>query len=671
MRDRKVIEALIILALSLTTLVTFQYSWWTGYKFFEYKFFIITIILTTIILSFKNKIFYVLLLMSLLFINYAGIGSVFIVIFLWFTAYLIGKKVYEFLYKHDSEREILEFSALGFSIIGLIVTVSSHFPINFGIYYIALFAFFYIFNYASIIKTISSIRKFSLVDTKIDTLSLFILIICSAFLYMVTVIPDVGHDSLSTHLTIPKLIAQNYKWDYDVNKYIWSVLPMGVEMLYVPTYIFGGEDAVRILNTSFIMACGLQIYLIARKYYSNDNVAILFGLAFLSLPATFYLLGSTFVEPCYLFFILIAFTHLLIKPIFWLPMAIIFGYACTMRITGILFMPVILIYYLFMSNSATGKYKNFITISCFFLIFSTIPYIYSYYATGSPVFPLLNEIFKSDLWEKGGFYNPFYVNDLGISNIWYIIFNSEKYGEFSSSGTIGILMAIAIPFQLLYLLYSWKKIAYFKFEICILLSGFIYVATLFYVQAYLRYVFPGLMLIYLSFVVILSKANISLNVIKIFLTTVIVINILKIPYTSTFFPNNWEIYLNKSAKDKYISAMRPYAIAGQILDKFPEYKNSKILLVGYGYDPVYYYFPKNTVAYTWHSMHVYNLINDVPRLTYKLEPAVRKLGINIIVCPDIQVKEDDKNFSIQCKSITSKLFITNGVYVGLVNDDIK
>ena len=60
-----------------------------------------------------------------------------------------------------------------------------------------------------------------------------------------------------------------------------------------------------------------------------------------------------------------------------------------------------------------------------FTVFSTIPYIYSYIATGSPVFPLMNEIFKSNLWSKSAFYHPLYVNDLGIANIWKMIFNSQ------------------------------------------------------------------------------------------------------------------------------------------------------------------------------------------------------------------------------------------------------
>ena len=170
MRDRKIIEALILLALPLAVFATFKNNWWTDYKIFDLKFFLVTSILTILFLFLKNKNSFIVLLITLLFINYAGIGSVSIVYFLWFSAYLIGKKIYEFLYKNDDEGAILEYSALGFSIIGLIVTISSHFPINFGIYYISLFTFFYLYIYAtSFKKTIFSLRKYSFEDAEAVT----------------------------------------------------------------------------------------------------------------------------------------------------------------------------------------------------------------------------------------------------------------------------------------------------------------------------------------------------------------------------------------------------------------------------------------------------------------------------------------------------------------------
>lgn len=597
----------------------------------------------------------------LLLINYAGIGSTLTVLLFWTTAYLIGKKLFSLITSSDdAQSKFLENSALGFSIIGLIVTISSHFQINIGLYYLALMVVFYSLTGSSeIIDIFHSIKRHELI--KIDFVSMYFLIICIGYLYMVTVVPDLGHDSLSMHLNVPRLISENHKWNYDVNEYVWSVLPMGVDMLYVPTYIFGGENAIRILNLSFILASTTQIYLIAKRYYCNENIAILFGIVFLSMPIIAYLLGSSFVEPCYIFFVLITFSLFLDKVIYWNSMAIIFGYACTMRITGVLFLPAIFVFYLYSHIKHRIKIKNLIYTALIFSLFSLIPYTYAYILTGNPVFPLMNEIFKSDLWSKSAFYHPFYVNNHGLANLWYMIFDSKKYGEFAANGTIGIVMAIVIPFPLIYLIYHWKKFSENKSEICILVAGLLYVISMIYVQAYLRYIFPGLVLIYLSFIVILAKVHFNLNLIKYLLLTFIFINLLKIPYASTYFPNEFEIYYDKNARLKYISHHRPYAIVGDILKKFPEYNNSKILLVGYGYDPVYYYYPKNTIAYSWHSPQAFNVINSLPD---DLGSSVIKLGVDIIVCPNIQNKDDVRNFSIQCKSISSKLFVTNGVYVG-------
>lgn len=666
LKAKSLVSALILAALTISVFLTFKYDWWNGYALKNVDYLLALGIISAALALLKNKVKYIFVVITLFFINYFGIGPVIAVTMLWITAYLIGKKLFFLMHKNNSiESKYLENSALGFSIIGLVVTISSHFQINTGLFYISLFACFYAYiGNAEISSFFISIKRSSQVNLKINFLSIYFLIICIGYLYMVTVVPDLGHDSLAMHLNVPKLISQNLKWNYDINEYVWSVLPMGVEMLYVPTYIFGGEDAVRILNLTFILASALQIYHVAKRFYSSENTAIFFGLLFLSTPIIFYLLGSSFVEPCYIFFILVAFSFLLDRVILWTPLAIIFGYACTMRITGILFMPALLACYLFSSYKTIGWLRKLIALVCIFSLFSSIPYIYSYIVTGSPIFPLMNEIFKSELWSKSAFYHPLYVNNLGLANLWQMVFKSQKYGEFSTNGAIGISMAIAIPFQLIYLIFHWRDLPKYKSEIFIFCAGLLYVISMVYVQAYLRYIFPGLVLIYLSFIIILAKSKINSNVIKILLITFVGINILKIPYASTYFPGGYDIYFDRGAKLGYISLHRPYAIVGQIISKFPEYKNSKILLVGHGYDPVYYYYPKNTIAYSWHSSKAFDLINSHPD---NLGVVVSKLGVNIVVCPVEQSKDDTRNFSDQCQSISTKLFITNGVYVGVVD----
>ncbi|MBU3560602.1 glycosyltransferase family 39 protein [Polynucleobacter hallstattensis] len=668
--NNKTINGLLLVFLLLTAVVvTFNRGWWIDYKLSNENFFIFSLVTSAILIFLKNKIKYLALFFVLMLINYCGISAVATVMMTWLTSYLIGKKIYKLCGQSINSSDAIEKSAVGLSTIGLIATISSHFQINSGFFYILLLTIFYIFIVGEDLQeTYLSAKEVIGTNIKITPLLVFILALCMGYIYMATVLPDLGHDALSMHLNVPKLIADNLKWNYDIKEYIWSVLPMGVEMLYVPTYIFGGEEAIRILNTSFILGSSLQLYIIAKRYHREFSLPVIFALCFLSLPINLYLVGSSFVEPCYIFFILISYSFLIDKKVQWLMLAIVFGYACTMRITGVLFLPAILAYYFLFYKEKKTVHDNVIILGLIFILFSSIPYIYAYVITGNPVFPLMNEIFKSDLWSKSAFYHPLYVNKLGIANIWYSIFESKRYGEFSVNGTVGIIMFLVIPFQLWFYLSSVKEFTKHRVSFLIFISGLFYIVSMFYVQAYLRYVYPGLVLIYLSFILTITHVKINHYLLKIILITTLGINILKIPYASTYLPVNNEIYYDKSLRSGYISLHRPYVVAGQILDKFPEYKNSKILLIGYGYDPVYYYYPQNTIAYSWHSAEAFNVMNSFPN---NLAAAVEKLGVNIVVCPSSQIQADERNFSTQCHLISSRLFESNGVYVGLVNQSSK
>ena len=90
------------------------------------------------------------------------------------------------------------------------------------------------------------------------------------------------------------------------------------------------------------------------------------------------------------------------------------------------------------------------------------------------------------------------------------------------------------------------------------------------------------------------------------------------------------------------------------------------MLIGAAYDPIYYYYPSGTVAYSWHSPRAFDLINQNPD---NLSKVLKELNIEILVCPEAQVKDDRFNFSNQCKVLSERLFSLNGVYVGKVSNE--
>jgi len=124
-----------------------------------------------------------------------------------------------------------------------------------------------------------------------------------------------------------------------------------------------------------------------------------------------------------------------------------------------------------------------------------------------------------------------------------------------------------------------------------------------------------------------------------------------------------EFYVSNQARQKFLANQLPLAPIGELLKVLPEFSNKKILLIGYAVDPIFYYFPSGTIAYTWHSLSVYDSIN---KNGGDISDAINKMGIEYIVCPSEINANDVNKFTEQCKSKTIPVIATNMVYVGKV-----
>ena len=650
---------------AISIALTFYFKWWSETEPLILSPLIFALISSFIFKFTKIKYLYgYILLATFLLISYFGIGPISAVFFIWVSACYIGR-LFNRVFSKSTELEWINSAALGFAIIGLFGTISSHFKINTSQYY--LFVIVSISLISAFIEHKDAIKSGKLVlslplpiKEDFSWIFGFLIGVVSFYLYICTVLPDLSHDALSVHLNIPQKIIENAIWKYDISEYIWSLLPLGAEMIFLPTFMLGGENGIRLLTTSFLLATAVQIYSFSRTSNMGKNLSIGFSLVFLTLPVSFYLIGSTFVEPCFTYLLVTAFVMILNGRCNWYVIAAISGYACTIRITGFLFAIFFLSLYLYQEYK-TLKVKPFVKLWIIFLVFSSINYIYAYVVSGNPIFPLMNEIFKSDLYSQSPFYHPFYINKFGIFSIELISFMSMKYGEFSSNGTIGLIFSIIIPLSVLMILANFKK---WRYEIVLTTGLLIIIFFIFYFQAYIRYVYPALILF--LFIFIILSTDINHKYLSKFLIIIAIINIIKIPYASTYFPWNYALYFDSSKVSEYISINRPYAKVGSILRDFPEFKGKKVMLIGAAYDPIYYYYPSGTVAYSWHSPRAFDLINQNPD---NLSKVLKELNIEILVCPEAQVKDDRFNFSNQCKVLSERLFSLNGVYVGKVSNE--
>lgn len=650
-----------------------QFGWWKTQEIPLYSLWIIAILGATICKIFKLGYLQVAFSIFIFFyVALTGFLPIITVGLFWVIGLMIGKELTGWLGLQSSIGNI-EKAVLGFSIMGLFFTVSSHFKINYPHYYLGSFLFLY---------TVIALKgKYQLKfedfrirfnNQGIDYLFGICIFMIVIYLYMAVVRPDTGHDALSAHLTIPQRIYEYHMWSYDISEYIWALLPLGSEMLYTPIYFFGGEDGIRLLNLSFLIASTFVIVTAQspKNNFCLQNILLGFGLVLLSLPLTFYVIGSTFVEPCFLLFVTVVFRLALYEKPSWIVLVLILGYACTLRITGFLLLPFFVILNLYSSyrtNNLNFKRlsSNLLLLGVLFLAMSSINYIYAYIQTGNPVFPLMNHIFKSNLFEVAVNYNKNWISANGIANWWLTTFDSSKFGDTSGNGSIGLIFFIFMP------LLIFAQIINLKSSVNLFLlfiSVLVFVVAVFQLQAYLRYIYPifGAALMLMAY--FLPKLNLNLNLLKYILFGIIVINIVRAPYSGLSLAMDVpSIYYDNKSREKYLTRELPHATVGEILRKFPEYQNKKILIIGAGFDPTYYYYPKNTVAFSWHSRETFNTI---VQMEGDLKRATDKLNIDLIVCPLEQIKGEDfaekHRFADQCKEISEKLFVFDRVYVGKI-----
>ena len=674
----KIYSSLLLFLLVFSIYLTFDFGWWQYsqplFHFFTYQSDFVKIypFFISLFIAILCRVFYIsylkasLLGLIIALITYDGFGPFTSSIFNFITAFFIGRLMLGFRSRKIVGSYWFDYLGLGFSVLILLTIVLSHFKINFTFIYCVFFLFV---CFVALKQNLYEVKfgKYFLYkyykNSEVNLLTGVLIILAAVYVYAITIIPDTGHDSTAVHLNILKIISQSKVWKYDINEYIWAVLPIGAELALLPSYMFGGELSARVSNSIFLLLTGLMIYKFADERIYNKNISTLLGLLVVTMPISGQLIGALYVEPCFVFLLTISIIGLLSNRLPMWIYAATFGAACTMRISGFIFIPLVI--YLCWVNILKDKQTkiSILYYAAIFILFSSINYLYALFITGNPIFPLMNEIFKSSYYSVDPFYNPFFRNDLGVKNYFYMIFNSKAYGEFSSNGSIGIFLAMFIPFSIIAIILNIKK---FKTEIFILAQIVLFIYLIFDKQQYLRYIYPSFSLVVILFILIVAKVSINKFILLTCLFLMVAMNFYKLPYSGPYLPLDISLYLNKDKRDLFVGTQRPYAIVGNLLSKFPEFQGKKILLIGPGFDPSYYYFPIGTIAYSWHSPKLFNEINSMANPEGDLLSVLKKLNVDIVVCRDSQDANDKFQFSTQCKN-NSKGFLTiGGIYAGYV-----
>jgi hypothetical protein len=313
-------------------------------------------------------------------------------------------------------------------------------------------------------------------------------------LFVVALMPEVGHDALTTHLFIPAHLLQRHQWGFDATTYVWAVIPLMSDWIFSIAYMLGGETATRLTNVGFIFAISWLVRDLVVWAGGSVAGARWAVLLFLSSPLTFAEGNSLFVDAVWATF-LVAGTLAILRACSTdncqekslTSAGALLGYALAAKAVTFTFLPVLMLPLIWRYKTwlRAGVVKTLLLGLALFLIFGGIPYMTAWWLTGNPIFPYFNQIFHSPLWPDTNFTDSRWSKGLSWDFIYRITFHSGKYLE-ATPGAGGFQWLLVFLPGLAILVARGHRRG----------MGLVAVATLsillcFQSIAYLRYIFPA------------------------------------------------------------------------------------------------------------------------------------------------------------------------------------
>lgn len=471
---------------------------------------LITLFILSLVYKIKPKIgiiFFCLIIFTMVF----GSLTPTIVVFLYFiSAACVGNIIINKIFKQKNFDIILSF-IIGSAFYVLLLTITSHFNINnrysVGIIFLATF----IASKEYLLHIINGVKCAQINFQSDYRYYYFVLSTILVIYYILSLMPEIGHDALAFHLYLPNFISKNHFWNYDVSVLIGSVMPMGGTLLYSLVFMLGGEPSVRLLNLLFIIiTCQLIKELVAMGGGSKKGYLTAIIL-YVSTPLIFLETSTAFIESIWSVFLigsLVFAIKINSDGNTYLKFSIasfIFGIALVCKAISFLFFPIIsfiILYKIYILKDNIKFAKVIALLFIAILLPTSITYGFAYFTTGNPLFPFFNGFFKSNLWFIDNFKGPS-IFDKGITfrTIYDITFHSYRFLE-SSPGAAGVVGIILFPLSLFSLIYKRNKIV-----ILLVFSSLIFTVLVFQGTAYLRYVVPSFILMFSIIGIQYEKVN--------------------------------------------------------------------------------------------------------------------------------------------------------------------
>lgn len=453
-----------------------------------------------------------------------NIGPFITVIFFFVASYMYGRLSCKALKLEINYNDWTWCILIGAGLIGTIIGILAHFPVNYKSVYLIVLMLPVIFEWKSLHEILDKVKYLIAArynDERQNSYLDMLITVFGSVYFTVALMPELSHDALASHLFIPSYVSQVNQWGFDVNTYVWAVMPLLADWIFTISYMLGGETASRIINIGFLFILCKLIYNFVVFLGGNKTGAKWTILLFLSMPLTFTESSSLYVEVIWASFIISGVLAIFKLSMFDLDQrkhilfaGILFGFAFSTKVITATIIPPLL-FVLLLSYKKWFFKETHISLFIgllFFCLVGMVPYVTAWVIAQNPVFPFFNSVFKSPYYFAESFNNPRFNSGLTIDFLYQMIFNSGKYLE-SQSGVTGLhWITIFLP-SIVYVVFTKNARA-----LTLVFVSILTVVIVFKFQSYLRYIFPSFILLTVVIGIFVSRLyDKHTNWIKVFL----------------------------------------------------------------------------------------------------------------------------------------------------------
>jgi hypothetical protein len=268
--------------------------------------------------------------------------------------------------------------------------------------------------------------------------------------------PEIEVDALTHHLYVPRVYIENHRLVY-IPYHLPSAYPLGMQMLFTLSMLLSTSVLAKLIHFSLGVLSLLATYCFGRKYM-DSRAGLLAATVFYTVSVVAWESTTAYIDLGFTFFITLEIFALVnwwhSQQDKWLAVAAIMcGFAMGIKYHGI-FGLILLVIGILLKLRFAARGEISLALKAIFIygsisILIVSPWlIRNYIFTGNPVFPFLNNIFKSPLmrpvnptFTRGSFGMGDNLFSRYILSPWNMTFHGEKYG-----GVISPIFLMFLPF---------------------------------------------------------------------------------------------------------------------------------------------------------------------------------------------------------------------------------